>query len=303
MDDYPIDLLEFEKAFQTEEQCRDYIKKLRYPNGEYVCPKCGCEKSWPVRKTFYECASCGHQGSVIAGTIFQDTHKPLTLWFRAMWYITSQKNGASALSIQRILGLKNYETAWTWLHKIRYAMVRPERDKLSGNVEIDEALFGGVKHGGKRGRGAENKLLVAVAVETIENKVGRIRLSILNDGSSESLHKFIVDSIETGSTVTTDGWSSYNGIENKGYRHIVMVSNSNDEPVLPHVHTVVSLIKRWILGTLQGSCSEKHMEYYLDEFVFRFNRRKSKARGLLFYRLLQNAVQLEPLTLCKLRGK
>ena len=165
MRDYPMNLLEFEEAFSTEEQCRDYIAKLRYENGTYTCPKCGSIKSWRVGATVHECSNCGHQSTVIAGTIFQDTHKPLALWFRAIWYITSGKNGTSALGLQRVLGLGSYQTAWTWLHKLRRAMVRHGRDKLQGVVEVDEAYIGSPESGGKRGRGTENKILAAIAVE------------------------------------------------------------------------------------------------------------------------------------------
>jgi transposase-like protein len=293
VEEYPMTLTEFENNFSTEAQCREYIVKLRYPNGMYICPKCRSDKAWNIRETLYECSKCGHQGSVIAGTIFQDTHKPLRLWFQAMWYVISQKNGTSALGLQRILGLGSYKTAWAWLHKLRRAMVRPGRDKLSGMIEVDEALFGGVREG-KRGRGSENKVLGVIAVEVNDSKIGRIRLSVIDDATKDSLHSFIKGAIETGSTIITDGWSGYIGISNAGYEHIIQKSCKNS--TLQNVHTIVSIMKRWILGTMQGSISKEYLEYYFDEFTFRFNRRKSKSRGLLFYRLLQNAVQLEPMT-------
>ena len=295
MKEYPMDLIEFEKMFGTEEQCREYLIKLRYENEVYICPKCRSDKSWRINAKIHECSSCNHQSSVIAGTIFQDTHKPLTLWFRAVWYVTAQKNGTSALGLQNILGLGSYRTAWTWLHKLRRAMVRPERDKLQGRIEIDEVYIGGVKHGGKRGRGAENKVLVAVAVEVNDNKTGRVRLKVIDDASAESLHGFVEEVAQHGSTIITDGWSGYNGLSAKCYVQEVKVKD-DDESLLPHVHTVISLVKRWLLGTLQGSCSKEHFDYYLDEYTFRFNRRNSKSRGLLFYRLLQNAVQIETST-------
>ncbi len=295
MENYPMDLLEFEKEFSTEEQCREYLLKLRYENGVYICPKCGSNKSWLVKQTIHECYDCGHQSSVIVGTIFQDTHKPLTVWFRAIWYITAQKNGTSALGLQKILGLGSYRTAWLWLHKLRRAMIRPGRDKIGGIVEVDEAYIGGVKQGSKRGRGAENKVLVVLAVEINDKKIGRIRMAVIDDASSESLHKFVEQTIEKGSTIVTDGWRGYNGLSAKGY--IQEIKKQQDEQtLLPHVHTVISLLKRWLLGTLQGACSKEHFAYYLDEYTFRFNRRKSKSRGMLFYRLLQNAVQVEPST-------
>ena len=295
MKNYPMDLIEFEKEFNTEEQCREYLLKLRYENGVYVCPKCGSDKSWTVKQTIHECCDCKYQSSVIAGTIFQDTHKPLTLWFRAIWHITAQKNGTSALSLQKILGLGSYRTAWLWLHKLRRAMIRPGRDKISGIVEVDETYIGGESQGGKRGRGTENKVLVAVAVEINDKKIGRIRMAVIDDASSDSLHCFVEETIEKGSTIVTDGWSGYNGLSQKGYVQEIK-KQKDDQSMLPHVHTAISLLKRWLLGTLQGACSKEHFAYYLDEYTFRFNRRKSKSRGMLFYRLLQNAVQVEPST-------
>lgn len=291
-----MNLTEFEAEFSTEQQCRDYLMKLRYPEGQYICPKCGGTASWKISETVFECKNCHHQSTVISGTIFQDTHKPLTLWFRAIWYITSQKNGTSALGLQHILGLGSYRTAWTWLHKLRRAMVRPGRDKISGEVEVDEAYIGAAEKGGKRGRGTENKVLVVFAVEVNEKKIGRVRIQVIKSASADELHDFIENTVEKGSTIITDGWSGYNGIEEKGYSRKIKKQKGEEDTTLPHVHTIISLLKRWLLGTLQGSCSPEHMSYYLDEYTFRFNRRKSKYRGMLFYRLLQNAVQLEPST-------
>jgi len=295
MIDYPKNIMEFEQEFSNEKKCLEYLIKLRYADGVYTCPVCGSKKSWPVREHTYECAECHHQESVLSGTLFQDTHKPLMLWFRAIWYVTSQKNGTSALGLQRILGIGSYKTAWAWLHKLRRAMVRPGRERLSGRVEVDEAYIGAPEKGGKRGRGAENKVLVAVAVETTDNTVGRIRVGILTDASQASLRTFINESVEPESVIVTDGWRGYSGLESCGYSHEI-IEHLTEDTLLPHVHTVISLIKRWIMGTMQGSCSQEYLAYYLDEYTFRFNRRKSKSRGLLFYRLLQNAVLLEPVT-------
>ncbi len=296
MNIYPMKLEEFEKSFRTEKQCRDYLFKLRWENG-YKCPHCEYNKYWQISEIKYKCQSCGYQTSVIAGTIFQDTHKSLTLWFRAIWYITSQKNGTSALGLQGVLGLGSYRTAWTWLHKLRRAMIRPGRDKLQGLIEVDETLIGAPSKGGKRGRGAENKVLVAIAVEINDKKIGRIRMSVIEDASSKSLHSFVDAVVEKGSIIITDGWSGYNGLSEKGYTQEVKIhKNDNPDTLLPHVHTVISLLKRWMLGTLQGACSKEHIGYYFDEYAFRFNRRKSKSRGMLFYRLLQNAVNMQPST-------
>jgi len=233
--------------------------------------------------------------SVIAGTIFQDTHKPLTMWFRAIWWITGQKNGASALGLKRILGMGSYQTAWSWLHKMRTAMVRPGRDRLSGVVEVDESYVGGEKPG-RRGRGAEGKALVVVAVEDKADKgIGRIRMAIVPDASASSLTPFVKASIQEGSTVRTDGWHGYDGLNSSGYNRIVERKDScvGDKP-LKIAHLAISLLKRWLLGTHQGAASIEHLAYYLDEFVFRFNRRTSTHRGLLFLRLLQNSVLGEP---------
>jgi transposase-like protein/Zn ribbon nucleic-acid-binding protein len=295
---------EFTNRFATEEQCRDYLFSLRFPNG-LLCPKCGNTKSWKAGNTLYECSKCGHQTSAIAGTIFQDTRKPLKTWFIAIWWVTTQKNGASAQGLQQILGLKGYDTAWTWLHKIRTAMVLPDRSKLSGFVEVDETCTGGVDKGGNAGRGSVKKALVQVAAESDGKKAGRIRMSVIENASSGSLMPFICDNIEKGSTITTDAWKGYSGIEEEGYTHIVHNQSkaSNEDEKLPHVHLAISLLQRWLLGTHQGSVRPKHLQSYLDEFVFRFNRRKSSKRGLLFYRLLENAVRTPPTTLDNLLNK
>jgi transposase-like protein len=295
MEDYPRNLGEFERLFATDELCRDYLMHLRWPTG-FRCPRCGGNKFWPQRIILFHCADCDYQSSVIAGTIFQDTHAPLTLWFRAMWYITSQKNGTSALGLQRILGLGSYRTAWAWLHKLRRAMVRPGRDRLQGWVEVDETFVGG-EEDGVRGRRRGDKSLIVVAVEVEGKRVGRIRLRSIPDASAASLHSFIRDSIEPGSTIHTDGWPGYQGLEKKGYPCEISVIGKQPKDavkLLPHVHLVVALLKRWLLGTHQGAVSRVYLSYYLDEFTFRFNRRKSKSRGKLFYRLVEQAVTTPP---------
>lgn len=271
MKDYPMDLLEFEKEFQTEVQCREYLMKLRYHDGQYVCPKCGSIESWKITDTVFECKDCHYQSTVIAGTIFQDTHKPLTLWFRAIWYATSQKNGTSALGLQKVLGLGSYQTAWTWLHKLRRAMIRPGRDKLKGIIEVDEVFISAPGKGGKRGRGAENKVLVAVAVEINDGKIGRSRMGVIESASSENLHTFIENSVESGSTIVTDGWRGYNGLAEKGYmQETKKRKDEDDETLLPHVHTIISLLKRWLLGTLQGSCSKEERHKNIIEILTRY---------------------------------
>jgi len=295
VEDYPKTLMEFEKRFSTEEACRDYLFQLRWPDG-FVCPRCECGSYWEMGRGLLLCSNCRYQASVTAGTIFQDTRLPLISWFRAMWYVTSQKNGASALNIQRILGLGSYRTAWTWLHKLRRAMVRPGREQLSGIVEVDETYLGGLEEG-MAGRKTEKKALIVVAAEEKGKGIGRVRLRRIEDASSESLLPFIKDSVKLGSNVKTDGWPGYDGTAKLGYAHKVLIigkRRQNASELLPGVHRVVSLLKRWLMGTHQGAVSHAHLDYYLDEFTFRFNRRTSRSRGKLFYRLVQQAVLVEP---------
>jgi transposase-like protein len=294
MEDYPKTIMEFEARYNSEESCRDYLYQMRWQNG-FQCPRCGHKKSWPVSSTFYQCANCDHKVSVISGTIFHGTHKPLVLWFRAIWWLTGQKNGASALGLMRILGLGSYKTAWAWLHKLRRTMVTPGQNKLSENIEVDETYIGGKKPG-KRGRGAEEKALVIIFVETKSSAIGRIRLQLVPDASAESINCAIEKAANRGSVIKTDAWPGYNQLNSLGFIHkVVRQDYEIGENLLPSCHRIASLLKRWLLGTHQGAVSHKHLEYYLDEFTFRFNRRKSKHRGKLFYRLLQNAVQVEPI--------
>jgi transposase-like protein len=213
-----------------------------------------------------------------------------------MWWVTSQKNGASALGLQRAVGLGSYKTAWTWLHKLRRAMVRPGRERLHGIVEIDETYVGGLEEG-VRGRQTETKALVVVAAEEDGGGIGRIRMRQIPDASGKSLLAFIEGSVEPGSVVHTDGWAGYEGLDQKGYQHrVTVVTGQKESPsaLLPRVHRIASLLKRWLLGTHQGAVSREHLDYYLDEFTFRFNRRTSTSRGKLFYRLVQQAVAVEP---------
>jgi transposase-like protein len=243
-----------------------------------------------------ECGDCGHQTSVTAGTIFQDTRKPLVLWFRTMWSVTSQKNGASALGLQRVLGLGSYKTAWTWLHKLRRAMVRPGRDRLTGRVEVDETFVGGLEEG-VRGRHTETKALVVIAAQEDGAGIGRIRMRRISHASAQSLEPFIMESIEPGSVIHTDGWAGYGGVPAKGFDHQVTVlkgKKGSASELMPRVHRVAALLQRWLLGTHQGAVSREHLDYYLDEYTFRLNRRRSKSRGKLFYRLVQQAVAVEP---------
>jgi len=298
IEDYPPTLFEMERRFVNEQVCRQYLIDLRWADG-FVCPQCGGRTAWLTSRGLWLCANCRHQTSVTAGTIFQDSHLPLTTWFRAMWHVTSQKNGVSALGLQRALGLGSYRTAWSMLHKLRRAMVRPGRDRLRGTVEVDETYWGG-EEPDVIGRLTYEKALIIVAAEEDGRGIGRIRLHRIPDLTQASLHGFITESIKPGSTVRTDGLPAYMGLS--GYTHDRRVQRHqvDGERLLPRVHRVVSLLKRWLLGTHQGAIGHDHLDYYLDEFTFRFNRRKSASRGKLFYRLVQQAVQVDPVTVTSL---
>jgi transposase-like protein len=252
-----------------------------------------------VRRARWLCGHCRYEMSVTAGTLFQDSHLPLTIWFRAIWQVTSQKNGISALGLQRVLGLGSYKTAWAILHKLRRAMVRPGRDRLSGTVEVDEAYWG-AEESGLIGRLAVNKAIIAVAVEEDGRKIGRVRLQTIPNLTRTALHGFIAVSVEPGSTVRTDGFKSYLGLDGYVHQRHVQTERPDDEHVLPRVHRVIGLLKRWLMGTHQGAVSAEHLDDYLNEFTFRFNRRTSASRGKLFYRLAQQAVQIEPVPFAQL---
>jgi transposase-like protein len=241
---------------------------------------------------------------VTAGTIFDKTRTPLKVWLAAAWYITNQKQGVSALGLQRVLGLGSYQTAWTMLHRFRRAMVRPGRDRLHGKVEVDETYIAITSREqpelkAKR-RSNTSKTLVVVAVEILEPKgFGRIRLRRILNNTEEFLLPFILDSIDQGAIVHTDGLASYLGLSKKGYIHersVMLGSEIAAHTSMPGVHRVASLIKRWLLGTHHGAVQPEQLDYYLDEFVFRFNRRTSRSRGMLFYRLIEQAVITEPVT-------
>lgn len=288
MEDYPANLRQLEARFSAERACREYLFNLRWPDG-YQCPRCGHVEAWQMKGDLLRCKACDYKCSVTSGTIFDRTRKPLVLWFRVIWWVCSQKSGCSAKTVQRILELGSYETAWAWLHKLRRAMVRPGRDRLSGVVEVDETYVGGAKKPGKRGRGAAGKALVGIAVEDKgEEGIGRIRLGILRDASGESLTSFARETVEVGSTIRSDNWGGYGAMVSAGYGRNVVKKTE-----LKLAHLVASLLKRWLLGTHQGAVSEEHLAYYLDEYTFRFNRRSCTHRGKLFYRLLQNAMQVE----------
>ena len=291
--DYPRDLSEFDHFFPDEAACQRFLERLRWPNG-FVCPACGYTgPPWRSARGRL-CTNCRRRASVTAGTIFEGTRKPLKLWFITAWEIVGHKYGANALNVKRMLGVDSYKTAWSWLHKLRRAMVRPDRDRLLGVIEVDEMYVGGEEKG-VRGRRTEKKAIVAVAVEVVDEKrLGRVRLRRVTDVSGEALRPFVQEAVEPGSSVLTDAWGGYTGLSELGYDHMIINQSASPDPahvLLPAVHRIAGLLKRWLLGTYQGAVSREHLNYYLDEYTFRFNRRNSRSRGLLFYRLMEQAVQ------------
>lgn len=228
-----------------------------------------------------------------AGTLFHRTRAPLTVWFEAAWLMMASKQGISAQTLQRTTGLGSYQTAWMMLHKFRTVMDPSTHSRLSGDVEADETFIGGFKPVFV-GRGAAGKSLVAGAVERRGAGLGRARLQIISDASAPSLAAFLRANVAPGSRIISDGWSSYPpACRTAGLLHTahkVAPSGLPAHVFLPGAHRLFSLLKRVLEGTYQGSVQPEHLQAYLDEFVFRFNRRRSTQRGLLFYRLLQAAV-------------
>jgi len=295
-EDFPKNEAEFDKRFSSEQKCFEYLFKLRWPNG-FVCRKCSQEEYWHSARGLYICKKCEHQHSLIAGTILQNSKKPIASWFKAMWWFTTRKSGVNAVNLKDLLGLGSYETAWSWLQKLRSCTIRQGREKLTGKVEADEFYIGGQSSGGKPGRGAEHKCPVAIAVEKKGRKLGRIRLEVIDDCSQDSLNEFITNHVEKQSTVVTDGWSGYGSLDAKGYDHdqVLQKEAQDKASILPGVHLVVSLLKRLILGTFQGRFDSKHLQRYLDEFVFRFNRRSVTFVGKKFMRIAEQAMLTDPL--------
>jgi transposase-like protein len=298
--DYPRSVGEFLAWFGTDGDCRDYLAWLRWPEG-FVCDECGHAGGWELADGRFRCARCLHRTSVTAGTIFDRTRTPLTVWFQAVWAFTTTKGGISALGLQRTLQIGSYQTAWAMLHRLRSVLIRPDRELLSGAVEVDETYIGGEEPGLSGGRAKGKKALVAVAVEVKEpTGLGRGRMRIIPDASAATLHRFVTATVVPGATVITDGWSGYLGIDQAGYRHdrrsqrAARARNEGPGALLPGVHRVASLAKRWLLGTHQGAVGTEHLQEYLDEFCFRFNRRTSASRGLVFLRVLQLAVGHDP---------
>jgi len=291
---------EVQAWFRTDADCLDYLEWLRWPAG-FVCPACGEEGGWRLADARFKCSGCGGRTSVTAGTVFDRTRTPLTVWFTACWLFASGKDGISALSLKRTLDIGSYQTAWAMLHRLRSVLVRPGRERLTGIVEVDETYIGGREPGLRGGRAKGEKVLTGIAVEIKEPKgYGRCRMAPLADASSASLHPFVTDHVEPGTTVITDGWQGYHGLEKLGYGHeprsqrAARARGEDPGKLLPAVHRVASLAKRWLLGTHQGAVDDAHLPSYLNEFVFRFNRRRSRSRGMVFFRVLELAVGHDP---------
>ena len=296
--DFPHTYREFVEKFYNSDACAAYLEELRWPTG-FSCPICQAVGApWRQTRGRLVCTACRHQTSVTAGTIMDKTRTPLTTWFEAAWHLTTAKTGLSAKTLEKTLGM-SYRAAWAMLQRYRVSMVRSERERLSGTVEVDETLVGGVEQGGKRGRGT-SKSIVVIAVEIKEPKgFGRIRMRHIPDASGRNLRPFVCDIVTLGSTVCTDGWVGYSGLSKHGYVHEKTLLSSSGDPAhvaMPGAHRVVSLFKRWILGTHQGSIVPAHLQSYLEEFTFRFNRRTSNSRGLVFHRLMEQAVITGPIT-------
>jgi transposase-like protein len=302
--DLPDDLPSFLERFGTDEQCRAYLFQARWPDG-FCCSACGHGRAWAHRaRLIDECAACGKQHSLLAGTIFEQTKTGLSRWFMAIYLVTSSKGGISAMELKRQMGFGSYQTAWSWLHKIRKAMVRPEREPLAARVEADETYVGGPRPGNP-GRGAAGKVKVAGAVEsgrsrTRGRRLGRLRLAVVPDVSAKSLEGFLAAAVAKPARIATDGWSGYGGLSAAGYAHEPLNLSSaswGDAALrLPAIHLVFGLAKRWLLGTHHGAVSAKHLPAYLDEFVFRFNRRTARNISHRFARVIEHAVQIRPTT-------
>jgi transposase-like protein len=295
-EDFPKNEAEFDERFSTEQACREYLFKNRWPQG-FICRRCGHKEYWKSSRGLYICCKCEHQHSLTAGTILHSSKKPLKCWFKAMWWFTTRKSGINALTLKELLGLRSYGTAWTWLHKLRSCTICTERKKLSGTVEVDEFYLGG-QHPGTRGRGAAHKSVVVAAAEKKGRKLGRIRLQVVDNCSSDSIDPFMRNHIDQQSLVITDGWSSYQPIKKKGYDHQRLVQSEAEDKssVLPGINLIASLFKRLVIGTFHGRCDRKHLQRYLDEYVFRFNRRTTKYVGKRFMRIVAQAMNTAPKT-------
>jgi Zn ribbon nucleic-acid-binding protein len=284
---FPKTATEFEARFATEDDCIAHWVEARW-GGTPSCARCQGTRLWVERDgVLFECADCGHQTSLTSGTLLEKTRKPFKVWFRAVFEVSSRRNGISAKELQRIMGFGSYETAWTWLHKIRAALVRPDREPLSKDVEIDEAFVGGKRAG---------KSMVLVATETD----GRVRFAHAPTNDAETLKAFADASLAPDADVTSDGHAAYNAASLGKRAHEMIVQTSAERRVkdtLQTIHWSVSLLKRWLLGTHAGAVKPRHLQAYLDEFAFRWNRRKTHGVGRISARTIENLVAHAPLTM------
>ena len=304
--DYPRNLGEFSRRFSNEDACLRYLVETRWPDG-FRCPKCGgSDARLLTTRHLWVCRSCRHHASATAGTVLHRTRLPLTTWFAAAYIVASLKPGVSALQLQAQLGISRYETTWVLLHKLRRAMVNPNRSRLSGTVEVDETWVGGRQAGLKGGRQRKNRkaLMVAVAVERREKSLGRLRLEVIPDDTSQTLEAFIIRNVQPGSIVVSDAWSGYTGLAAKDYTHqslsqAAMKRSGLESNAVPGVHRVVSNLKTWLLGTHHGVGAD-HLDHYLNEFIFRFNRRYHPMAG--FASLLGLGMSQSPTTTNEIRA-
>jgi len=293
--DFPLTILEFQRRFGTEEACREYLFASRWPEG-FVCPGCGArDVGGETRRHLWICTACARQTSITAGTVMHKTRLPLRTWFWATYLVSTFQPGISAKQLQRQLGIGCHETAWAMLHKLRGAMVAPERELLKGEVEIDEFFVGGPEEGLKGGRQRGKKTLCGVAIEVRGRGSGRVRLAVLTDASGPSLLAFAKATTENGAIVHTDGWLSYNGLAKRGYDHRRRPQTAAvpGDQLLPRAHRAISNLKAWMHGTHRG-VSDAHLQVYLDEYVFRHNRRHTPMAS--FQTLLGLGLAHNPIT-------
>jgi transposase-like protein len=294
--DFPRSIVDFQEHFPDDAACLDYLAASRWPEG-FRCPACGCERAWVLeRRHLWECVACRHQASVTAGTVMHGTRTSPRLWFWAAYLVATHTPGISAVQLQRQLGISRYETAWLILQKLRRAMVAPEREPLRGEVEVDETLVGGVREGRHVARRHGEKALVGVIVEVRGSGSGRLRLQVLPDASGDTLISWLCELVAAGAIVHTDGWRGYSGLAGVGYEHRPRLQpreHPDAQKLLPRAHRVASNLKTWLQGTHHGVSAE-HLQVYLDEFVFRHNRRRTPMAA--FQTLLGLGALHEPTT-------
>lgn len=291
--DFPKTLPEFERRFPDEESCRAYLIEVRW-GGRPRCDRCQCDRVWQSGRGLWECSACGHQTSITSGTPLHRTRKPLKLWFRAIWEMVTRKTGISGKDLQRLMGFGSYETAWTWLHKLRASLVSPDREPLRGSVQVDEGYMGGKAEGPQRGRSTEGKAVIVVGAEP----GGRMRLEHSPDATAVSLGSFIRRNVAAGEMLLTDFGPGYTKQAVAGRGHLAENQSTElqgKKDSLQHCHWALSNLKRWWLGTHHGAVSNKHLQAYLDEFVFRANRRSTEGVGRIAARGLQGVMKRGPM--------